>query len=49
MQDIYTETNFVKRLLTNDKMDIKNKIIFIKFLEKIRMSAVHPKQHRLWK
>jgi len=35
--------------MCNQKMDLKSKRIFIKFLEKIRKSAVDPKAHTLWK
>ena len=35
--------------MCSEKMDLKNKRIFIKFLEKIRKSAVDPKAHTLWK
>ena len=30
-------------------MDLRTKLLFIKFLEKIRLSAIKPTEHKLWK
>jgi hypothetical protein len=45
----YVDTDFIKKILTNEKMNFKSKLIFIKFLEKIRMSALDPNSHHFWK
>ena len=49
MVRVYEDTDFVKKVLKNEKMDLKTKLLFIKFLERIRMSAVSPEEHTLWK
>ena len=38
----YSGTGFIRKVFSNEKMDFKSKLIFIKFLEKIRMSALAP-------
>ena len=49
MLDVYSDPGFVSKLLKNEKMDLKTKLLFIKFLERIRLSAVNPREHKLWK
>ena len=42
MLKVYEDTDFVKKIMSNEKMDLKTKLLFIKFLERIRMSAIKP-------
>jgi|JI9StandDraft_2_1071091.scaffolds.fasta_scaffold1195822_1 hypothetical protein len=49
MLSVYENADFVKKILSNEKMDFKTKLLFIKFLERIRKSAIAPEEHKLWK
>ena len=42
MLKVYEDSDFVKKVLSNEKMDLKTKLLFLKFLEKIRLSAIKP-------
>ena len=49
MVEKYSDPCFVRKIFANEKMDLKSKLTFIKFLERIRMSAICPVRHTLWK
>ena len=49
MARVYEDADFVKKIMNNEKMDLKTKLLIIKFLERIRMSALNPSEHKLWK
>lgn len=49
METIYSEAGFLRTVLTNDNLNFKAKLIFIKYMEKIRLSAVKPEEHTMWK
>lgn len=46
---IYESPEFIKFVLKNEKMDKSTKLILIKFMEQIRMSAQIPANHTQWK
>lgn len=49
MLEVYSGAGFMRKVMENEKMDFKNKLVFVKYMEKIRESALQPDKHNYWK
>ena len=49
MLGVYSSSRLTKHLLLNQNMNFRTKMLFIKYLEKIRLAALQPNKHYSWK